>query len=66
MQFECRLHQVVPLPGRTPALEHHVVIGRVVHSTPRTGLTMKTDGSYGIRVNHMLDVQVVGFTVSKQ
>ena len=39
---------------------------RVVHSTPRTGLTMKTDGSYGIRVNHVLEVQVDGFTVSKQ
>jgi hypothetical protein len=44
----------------------YVVNGRVVHSTPRTGLTMKTDGSYGLRVNHMLDVQVDGFTVSKQ
>jgi flavin reductase (DIM6/NTAB) family NADH-FMN oxidoreductase RutF len=30
VQFECRLHQVVVLPGRTPAGEHHVVIGRVV------------------------------------
>ena len=44
----------------------YVVNGRIVHSTPRTGLTMKTDGSYGLRVNHMLDVQVDGFTVSKQ
>jgi flavin reductase (DIM6/NTAB) family NADH-FMN oxidoreductase RutF len=30
VQFECRLHQVVKLPGRVGALEHHVVIGRVV------------------------------------
>lgn len=30
VHFECRLHQVVRLPGRTPAAEHHVVIGRVV------------------------------------
>ncbi len=30
VHFECRLHQVVTLPGRTPRLEHHVVIGRVV------------------------------------
>jgi len=27
---------------------------------------MKTDGSYGIRVNHVLEVQVDGFTISKQ
>jgi hypothetical protein len=43
----------------------YVVNGRVVHSTPKTGLTMKTDGSYGIRINHALDVQVDGFAVSK-
>ncbi len=30
VHFECRLHQVVTLPGRTPASEHHVVIGQVV------------------------------------
>ena len=30
MQFECRLHQIVTLPGRKPSSEHHVVIGRVV------------------------------------
>lgn len=30
VQFECRLHQIVTLPGRTPSLEHHLVIGRVV------------------------------------
>jgi flavin reductase (DIM6/NTAB) family NADH-FMN oxidoreductase RutF len=30
VQFECRLHQVVKLPGRVPASDHHVVIGRVV------------------------------------
>ena len=30
VQFECRLHQIVTLPGRTPRLEHHLVIGRVV------------------------------------
>jgi hypothetical protein len=50
----------------TAAKIDYIVNGRVVHSTPRTGLTMKTDGNYGIRVNHMLDVQVDGFTVSKQ
>ena len=29
VHFECRLHQIVTLPGRKPASEHHVVIGRV-------------------------------------
>jgi hypothetical protein len=43
----------------------YVVNGKVVHSTPKTGLTMKTDGLYGIRVNHVLDVQVDGFALAK-
>jgi flavin reductase (DIM6/NTAB) family NADH-FMN oxidoreductase RutF len=30
VQFECRLRQIVTLPGRTPSSEHHVVIGRVL------------------------------------
>jgi flavin reductase (DIM6/NTAB) family NADH-FMN oxidoreductase RutF len=30
VHFECRLHQIVRLPGRSPAAEHHVVIGQVV------------------------------------
>jgi flavin reductase (DIM6/NTAB) family NADH-FMN oxidoreductase RutF len=30
VQFECRLHQIVMLPGHKPSSEHHVVIGRVV------------------------------------
>jgi flavin reductase (DIM6/NTAB) family NADH-FMN oxidoreductase RutF len=30
VQFECRLHDVVKLPGRIRTSEHHVVIGRVV------------------------------------
>jgi len=36
-----------------------VVNGTVVHSMPKSGI--KTDGVYGIRVNHLLDVQVDGF-----
>jgi hypothetical protein len=43
----------------------YVVNGTTVHSTPRTGLTAKTDGSYGIRVNHLLEVHIDGFGVSK-
>ena len=30
VHFECRLHQIVKLPGRQPSGEHHVVIGQVV------------------------------------
>jgi flavin reductase (DIM6/NTAB) family NADH-FMN oxidoreductase RutF len=30
VHFECRLHQVVVLPGRRPSSVHHVVIGRVI------------------------------------
>jgi hypothetical protein len=43
----------------------YVVNGTTVHSTPKTGLTAKTDGIYGIRVNHQLEVHVDGFAVSK-
>ncbi len=42
-----------------------VVNGTVVHSEPKTGAMAKTDGIYGIRVNHLLEVQVDGFGVSK-
>ncbi len=37
----------------------YVVNGTVVHSMPKTGV--KTDGIYGIRVNHQLEVQIDGF-----
>jgi flavin reductase (DIM6/NTAB) family NADH-FMN oxidoreductase RutF len=30
VHFECRLHQIIALPGHQPSSEHHVVIGRVV------------------------------------
>jgi|SRR5579872_2230488 len=53
------------------ALEVHVtgdkveflVNGKVVNTTPKSAL--KTDGVYGIRINHMLEVQIDGFGVSK-
>jgi hypothetical protein len=41
-----------------------VVNGVVVHTEPKSA-AMKTDGAYGIRVNHLLEVQVDGLTVSK-
>jgi hypothetical protein len=42
-----------------------VVNGVIVHTEPKSGATAKTDGIYGIRVNHQLEVQVDGLTVSK-
>jgi len=40
-----------------------VVNGTVVHSMPKAGL--KTDGIAGLRVNHLLEVMITGFGVSK-
>lgn len=37
----------------------YVVNGTVVHSMPKAGT--KTDGIYGIRSNHLLEIQVDGF-----
>ena len=37
----------------------------VVHSTAQTGLVAKTDGIYGIRVNHSLEVPIDGFGMSR-
>jgi hypothetical protein len=42
-----------------------LVNGTVVNTMPKTGQVAKTDGVYGIRVNHLLEVQVDGFGVSK-
>jgi hypothetical protein len=41
----------------------YVVNGQTVHTMPKG--TTKTDGLAGFRVNHMLDVQVEGFQVTK-
>lgn len=30
VHFECKLHQIIDLPGRTPTAFHHVVIGHVI------------------------------------
>jgi len=42
----------------------YVVNGTVVHTTPRSGATVQTDGIAGVRINHLLDVQVEDFSVS--
>ncbi|HWB86705.1 MAG TPA: hypothetical protein VG675_21350 [Bryobacteraceae bacterium] len=41
------------------------VNGEVVHSAPKTGALANTDGIYGIRINHLLEVQIDGFGVSQ-
>ncbi len=42
-----------------------VVNGTVVHTEPKSGATAMTDGIYGIRINHLLELQVDDFGVSK-
>jgi hypothetical protein len=42
-----------------------VINGTVVKTLPRTGPAAKTDGIYGLRINHHLDVQVDGLGVTK-
>jgi len=70
-------HEAVKMPGAdgrsTNALEvrvtakdiSYVVNGTVVHTTPKSGMTAKTDGLVGIRINHLLDVHIDGFEVTK-
>ncbi len=70
-------HAVVNKPGAdgksVNALEVRVgadkvdflVNGTSVHSAPKAGMLAKTDGIYGIRVNHLLEVQVDNFAVAK-
>jgi len=43
----------------------YVVNGTVVTSTPKSGQTAATDGIWGIRVNHLLEVQVDNLGVTK-
>jgi hypothetical protein len=43
----------------------YLVNGTVVNTTPKTGQTAKTDGIYGIRVNHHLEVHIDGFALAK-
>jgi hypothetical protein len=43
----------------------YVINGTVVHTTPKSGMTARTDGIFGVRVNHMSEVHVEKFGVSK-
>jgi hypothetical protein len=38
----------------------------VVYTGPKSGATATTDGLVGVRVNHVLDVQVENFEVARQ
>ena len=42
----------------------YLVNGTVVHTTPKSGATAQTDGIVGVRINHLLDVQVDEFQVT--
>ena len=42
----------------------YVVNGTVVSSTPKSAVA-RTDGTYGIRVNHLLEVHIDGLAVTK-
>jgi len=42
------------------------VNGTVVGSAPKTGQAAKTDGIYGIRSNHLLDIEVDGLSAAKR
>ena len=48
-----------------PSKIDFVVNGVVVHTEPKTGALAKTDGIYGIRVNHLLEVQIDGLGLSQ-
>jgi hypothetical protein len=49
----------------TPSKIDYVINGTMVKSVPKTGPAAKVDGIYGIRVNHMLEVHIDGFSASK-
>lgn len=43
----------------------YVINNVVVHTTPKSGMTSRTDGVWGVRVNHQLDVHVTGLGVTQ-
>jgi hypothetical protein len=42
-----------------------VVNGQVVHTQPKTGMAARTDGIWGVRVNHQLDVHIAGLNITR-
>jgi opacity protein-like surface antigen len=43
----------------------YVINGTVVHTAPKTGMSARTDGLWGVRINHQLDVHVEKLGVTK-
>jgi hypothetical protein len=43
----------------------YVINGTVVHSTPKSGMTARTDGIWGVRINHQLEINFDGVGVTK-
>lgn len=43
----------------------YLINGTLVHSMPKSGMAAKTDGIYGLRVNHQLEVRIDGLSVAK-
>lgn len=43
-----------------------LINGTLVQTTPKSGPAAKTDGLYGIRINHQLEVQIDGLSAAKQ
>jgi hypothetical protein len=43
----------------------YVVNGAIVHTTPKSGMSSRTDGLWGVRINHELDVHVERLGISK-
>lgn len=48
-----------------PDRVEYLINGTTVHSAAKTGKMAQTDGLYGVRVNHQLEVRVDGLTMSK-
>ncbi len=42
-----------------------VANGQVIHTQPKTGMAARTDGIWGVRVNHLLDVHLGGLAVMR-
>jgi hypothetical protein len=66
---QARQHTAAPpMPSKSASEAtriDYVVNGKVVATTPKDGMTARTDGAYGIRVNHLLELHIDGIEVVK-
>ena len=53
------------LPADLVTAQIEAVMSDIGAQAAKTGMLAKTDGVYGVRVNHLLEVHVDGFTASK-